>query len=106
MNDVITRRPIFSDDLPFLYQVYASTRTEELAPLGWSQPQLDAFLTMQFNAQHRYYQEQFPAAQYEVILRHGEPIGRLYVNRTADEINIIDIALLPAHRKAGIGSAL
>jgi ribosomal protein S18 acetylase RimI-like enzyme len=106
MNEAITRRRICPEDQPFLYQVYASTRTEELAPLGWSQPQLDAFLTMQFIAQHRYYQEQFPEAKFEVILRHGEPIGRLYVDRKPDEIRIIDIALLPAHRNAGIGSAL
>src|SRR5262249_39352148 len=57
-------------------------------------------------AQHRYYQEQFPGAAFDVILRNGQPAGRLYVDRRAEEIRIIDIALLPEHRRAGIGRGL
>ena len=47
----------------------------------------------------------FPDAAFQVIERGGEPIGRLYLDRRAEEIRIIDIALLPAHRRAGIGGA-
>jgi GNAT superfamily N-acetyltransferase len=101
----ITLRPITSDDQAFLYRVYASTRTEELAPLRWSAEQQEAFLRMQFNAQHQYYREQYPDASFQVILRDGQPAGRLYVYRRANEICIVDIALLPEHRNAGIGSS-
>ena len=102
----ITVRPIGPGDEAFLYQVYADTRTEELAPLGWDEAQQAAFLRMQFDAQHTYYQASFPDAEYLVILRGGQPVGRLYVDRRADEIRIIDIALLPEHRRAGIGGTL
>ena len=37
---------------------------------------------------------------------HGEPIGRLYVDRRPTEIRIVDISLLPQFRGAGIGSGL
>lgn len=40
------------------------------------------------------------------MLSHDRPIGRLYVDRRADEIRVVDIALLPEHRRQGIGSAL
>jgi ribosomal protein S18 acetylase RimI-like enzyme len=35
-----------------------------------------------------------------------EPIGRLYVDRWADQIRLVDIALLPEHRGAGLGRAI
>ena len=102
----VALRPMRARDRDFLYRVYASTRTEELAVVDWSEAEKAAFLEQQFEAQHRYYQEQFPDAAFQVIERGGEPIGRLYLDRRAEEIRIIDIALLPAHRRAGIGGAL
>ena len=102
----ISFRPIGPEDRDFLYAVYASTREEELAVLAWSRSEKDAFLKMQFDAQHRYYQQQFSKAAFDLILLDGQPIGRLYVDRSTEENHIIDIALLPQHRKLGIGSRL
>ncbi|HUP41984.1 MAG TPA: GNAT family N-acetyltransferase, partial [Thermoanaerobaculia bacterium] len=34
------------------------------------------------------------------------PIGRLYVDRWKDQIRLVDIALLPEHRGAGLGRAI
>jgi ribosomal protein S18 acetylase RimI-like enzyme len=102
----ITLRPIESDDLAFLYRVYAGTREEELALTGWDSAQREAFLTMQFTAQHRYYQEHYAGASFQIILADGQPAGRLYVDRWPREIRIVDIALLPAYRNAGIGTRL
>jgi ribosomal protein S18 acetylase RimI-like enzyme len=41
-----------------------------------------------------------------VILGNGRHIGRLYLARLEREILIVDIALLPEYRNAGIGSAI
>jgi len=41
-----------------------------------------------------------------VIQCDGADAGRLYVQRRADELLIVDIALLPQFRRRGIGSAL
>lgn len=103
---VVSLRPCLESDRDFLYRVYASTRLEELAPTGWSPGQMNAFLSMQFNAQHTYYHQQFADAEYSVVMLDGVPIGRLYVNRTPDEVLIIDIALLPEYRDRGIGTPL
>ena len=99
-------RPIRARDQAFLYQVYAGTRTKELAPLPWDEAEKAAFLRMQFDAQHKYYTEQFPDARFDVVLDRGRRIGRLYVDRRAGEIRIIDIALLPERRGNGIGGML
>ena len=102
----ISLRPLREDDLPFIYRVYASTREEELSVVPWSEEQKEDFLRMQFEAQHAYYQEQFPGASFDLILVDGQQVGRLYVDRRRDEIRIIDIALLPERRGAGTGTAL
>ncbi len=102
----ITFRPIRPEDEAFLYQVYASTREDELAQVPWDEGEKETFLRMQFNAQHKYYQEQFLNAEFQIILLDDRPIGRLYVDRRPDEIRLIDIALLPGERNGGIGTLL
>lgn len=97
-------RPIAAEDLPLLFTVYAHTRLVELSVAPWTDEQKLAFLQQQFHAQHTYYQQVFPAASFQVILLEDQPIGRLYVNRTPDELRIVDVALLPPFRRRGIGS--
>jgi len=100
-------RPITDADLPFLYEVYASTRTEELAPVAWSEAQKTAFLTMQFRAQHADYQQNYPGAdRLLVVMPADQPAGRLYLERGKRAHVVIDIALLPEHRGQGLGAAI
>jgi ribosomal protein S18 acetylase RimI-like enzyme len=102
----ITLRPRGVEDEDFSYQVYASTREDEMALVDWSPAQKSAFLQMQFHAQRQSYQMHFPEATYQVILRDETSVGRLILNRTVDAISLMDIALLPAYRNAGIGTHL
>ncbi len=102
----ITLRPVAAADLPLLERIYASTRTEELAIVPWTEDQKAGFLAMQFRAQHAEYQSRYPDARFHVIEAGGTAAGRLYVHARAGEIRIIDISLLPEHRGRGIGSLL
>lgn len=99
-------RPITAADEEFLRRVYTSTREEELAQTPWNEAQKAEFLRFQFDAQHKYYTEQFPEARFDVIELFGVPIGRLYVDRRSEEIRLIDIAFLAEHRGGGMGSEL
>jgi GNAT superfamily N-acetyltransferase len=72
----------------------------------WDDARKEAFLRMQFDVQDRSYREQNPDGSFDVIAVDGVPAGRLYVSRRASEIRIVDIALLPEHRGAGIGTGL
>jgi RimJ/RimL family protein N-acetyltransferase len=103
---MIHTRPIEADDMEFLFEVYASTRATELAATPWNETQKEAFLRQQFDAQHTYYQQQFRAASYEIVLAGDQPIGRFYIDRREREIRIIDISLLPQFCGQGIGSGL
>lgn len=104
MDHTIALRPITPADLNFLYRVYASTRADEMKLVDWNDAQKQAFLEMQFNAQHTYYMQQYTQAEFQIVLLDGEPIGRLYVDRRPDEIRLIDIALLPEYRGQGVGA--
>lgn len=103
---MLSFRRIASEDLPFLYEVYASTREQELAPLPWSDAQKEAFLRMQFEAQRRDYEQRFAEASFDVVVVDDRPVGRLYVDRRPEAIHVIDIALLPGHRNLGIGTSI
>jgi ribosomal protein S18 acetylase RimI-like enzyme len=102
----ITLRDVLPEDESFLFEVYASTRAQEMAAVPWDDEQRKAFLTMQFVAQHSHYREKFPDATYSVILRDDLPIGRLYVLREQDEIQVLDITVLPEYRNSGAGTSL
>jgi ribosomal protein S18 acetylase RimI-like enzyme len=102
----LTLIPVTSSDDPFLYRTYASTRSEEMALMGWSAEQTEAFLRMQFEAQRRSYRMQLPDATYWVIQCSDIAVGRLILDRTLEEIHIVDIALLPEFRGHGIGATL
>ena len=106
MSPPTSLRPVQAEDEALLFEIYASTRTEEMALVDWSDAQKEAFLRMQFAAQHQHYQNVFPDARFDIILSDDRPIGRLYVDRRPDEIRIVDIALLPEARNQGVGSSL
>lgn len=101
-------RPINDADLPFLSRLYAITRQQELAVTGWPQSQIDAFLASQFEAQHKYYAENYGSSSFDLLLdpETGSPIGRLYLDRREKEFRIVDIALLPDYQGRGIGSGI
>jgi ribosomal protein S18 acetylase RimI-like enzyme len=103
-------RRITDADLPFLADVYASTRHEELSVVPWTDEQKAAFLRWQFDNQHQYYRQYYPHCEFLIVEKPDgsspQRIGRLYVDRWPEEIRLVDIALLPAFRGAGFGGAL
>ncbi|WP_421800260.1 GNAT family N-acetyltransferase [Haliscomenobacter sp.] len=106
---MVNLRTIYQEDLPRLFEIYASTRAEELALVpDWPEEQKMAFLSQQFVAQHQYYQEFYQGAELQVIELDQEVVGRLYVHwsYSPQEVRIMDVALLPAYRGQGIGSQL
>lgn len=94
-------------DLPFLTALYASTRADELAQVpDWDDTQRHAFLAQQFAAQRRHYRNHIPDCRFAVIERCGLPIGRLYLAEGVTQLNLVDIALVPAARGKGLGHAI
>ena len=105
---VVTQRPARPADQDFLMRVFASTRTAELAPFRGDAAASHAFVRMQFLAQSRCYQQHGPASRdavVEVVWRGITlRVGRLWTDRLANSIHLLDIALLPEWRGQGVGS--
>lgn len=99
-------RPALPDDEAFLYELYRTTRIEEMVGWGWDDAQQETFLRLQFTAQRYHYDAAYPEADHKILLRDNRPAGRLLVLRSEGEILLVDIALLPAERGAGIGASL
>jgi GNAT superfamily N-acetyltransferase len=102
----VTTRRADARDEPFLRRVYASSRELELSLIVWEDGAKEAFLRQQFDFQETHYRAHYDGASFDVIEVDGRPAGRLYVARWPDEIRVMDIALLPEHRGAGIGTRL
>lgn len=106
MRDDVSSRRLCPEDMAFLLSVFASTRSLELDVLAAEGQGPEAFVRMQFDAQSRHYKTSYPGAEHSVVLVNGEPAGRVVVDRSGAEILVVDIALLPRFRDAGVGSAL
>ena len=98
--------PVRPEDKTFLVSVYASTRADEMAVIGWTQDLQDSFLRSQHDAQQRYYHSQFPDASFNIVRYDGHAVGQMVVERKETEIRLINIALLPEYRHVGIGTFL
>jgi ribosomal protein S18 acetylase RimI-like enzyme len=99
-------RPEQPGDEPFLFEVYASTREDELALTNWDAPTRRAFLDMQFAAMRRGYAGMYPTGEFLLISLGDQAVGRMVLNRTAEEIRVVDLAVLPVRRNKGIGTLL
>jgi len=104
----LVQRAAGPGDREFLLQVYGSTRADELAATGWDEATCATFVAMQFDAQQRHYQVQFANADQTLIEWHRDqqstPVGRLWVDRRAEALHILDIALLAPYRGLGLGT--
>lgn len=100
-------RWLCDDDLPWLRDLYASTRAEEMAPVPWPDAAKRAFLDQQFELQYRHYLVHYGGADFLAVEQDGHgPVGRFYLQRTTPEHLLVDISLFPSLRGSGIGTAL
>lgn len=102
----ITFKAISVKDMAFLSELYRTTRWQEVLQAPWNDDQRVTFLHQQFTAQHNHYLSHYPNASKLLVLYKEQSIGRIYVDRDASSICLIDVALLPEFQKNGFGTAL
>ena len=104
MTCAITLRDALPSDRPFLLALYASTRAEEFAHLGWPAEMERAFMKMQFDAQRGDYERRHPGALCQVVEMRACPVGRLWVAQDLRSVTVLDISLVADLRRQGIGT--
>lgn len=93
-------------DNPFLLQLYASSRADEVQAWGWNEATLNAFLEMQWKAQQQHYTSRYPEAEHLIIYSHQIRVGRMMFSHTPRRLTLVDITLLPEYRNQKIGTQL
>jgi ribosomal protein S18 acetylase RimI-like enzyme len=101
-----TLRPATQADEAFLFELFKSVRTQEFAPMGLPQAQLDMLLRIQYQGQTATYKDLYADSRHSIVLCGGVPVGRMWVHRGTDEYCLVDIAFLPDYRNKGIGTEL
>lgn len=99
-------RPVTDADREFLVSLYDAARADELEQVPWGAGQREAFVRMQFDLQDAQYRMNNPRGSFDVVEIDGRRAGRLYVDRRPEDIRVVDIALAPEFRGAGIGGRL
>ncbi|KIM13209.1 MAG: hypothetical protein KU38_00660 [Sulfurovum sp. FS08-3] len=93
------------EDKEFLLSLYASTREDELSITSMSLAEKKAFIKQQFEAKEGYYAAKFSDAQFLIISRKKQQIGRL-IYAIDDSLHLIDIAIVKKSRDSGFGSEI
>lgn len=104
MHDDLALRPSTDADMAFLCEVFCASRLQEFLQGGMPAAQAEALLANQFAIQHDYYRRHYPHGRFDIIVCGDSRVGRLYHDWQGDAVQLIDIALLPAYRGAGIGT--
>lgn len=100
-------RPFVVADEPFLLELYAQSRAEELAHSGMDALQRELFVQMQFRMRQAAYGTTYPGALDEIICEEsGVSLGRVLTDRAADGMCLIDIAIVAEKQGQGIGTKM
>ena len=99
-------RPETGADAEFLLTLYASTREIELQAAPWTEQQKRIFLADQFRLQQHHYRTHIPNCSFELIALREAAVGRLYLEPRRTQLYVVDIALMPARRGQGVGTAI
>lgn len=99
---VISLRLATEADQPFLGRLFHVCRREEFAALG--EETARRLSASQFEMQAGSYASRFDLSGSNVITIDEVPVGRIWVHCEETEWLLVDFALLPEHRSAGLGT--
>lgn len=101
----LTLRAAQTSDQCFFQRLYSETR-DDLQCLEYSTPVIAQLLALQYQAQCKGYQTDFPNADYFMIAFAGSDCGRLVLNQEEKSLRVVDISLITTMRHQGIGTAI
>lgn len=102
----VSLRPVAAGDEPAVADVFRQVRGEQFAASGLPAEMLTGLLDLQFQAQQAQYRATHPQAYDHVIDVDGRTAGRCYVDRSGSVLRVLDLAVVPALRRHGVGSAV
>lgn len=107
IQNVLTERmrPAIPQDQALIDELFYQDRAAQFAAAGLAEAQIQSLVQMQARGRQMTYAAQYPAAEDWILLDdHGEPVGRLLLDRQPDCWRIVDFAVLASHRGQGLGT--
>jgi GNAT superfamily N-acetyltransferase len=101
-----TLRAITPADREFLVEIYVCSRTDAALLARLPVDERNAFLRRQSQLQDQAFGVRCGSEDHRIVQVGTVPIGRLYVERTAASIRVLDVTLLPEWRGRGFGRRL
>ncbi|ODC04386.1 hypothetical protein BFW38_13450 [Terasakiispira papahanaumokuakeensis] len=100
-------RPVkwYSSDADFLERLHRESR-EDLTLIEGDDDFIYSLVDMQYQARNQGYGTQFPNAVDLMIESAGTPIGRMTVDQGANEVRLVDLALIKTARGQGYGQQI
>jgi ribosomal protein S18 acetylase RimI-like enzyme len=102
----VSLRTAVLDDEAFLRRVHAAAHCDGFSLMHLEPEAVAALVRMQFDAQRSQYRAGHPHAVDSLVVADGEPVGRCWTGETAGELRLLDLAVLPAHRRNGIAGSV
>ena len=102
----LSLRPALPQDNQFVYELVYAVLFEQLCAETWDPAIRDQLLNLQIQAKHGSYGVMHPKADYAIVMLDGQRVGRMILDRSGEFYHLVDIAIAPPHRRAGIGTRL
>lgn len=100
-DPVFTLRPAEDSDEALLLRVFAESHCAGYELLGLEPSALASLIRMQFQARQAQYRD-YPGGGEYLICRDEIVLGNCWLSDTAEQIRVLDIAVLAEHRRQGV----
>jgi ribosomal protein S18 acetylase RimI-like enzyme len=97
-----------SDEV-LLLRIFAESHCAGFELLGLEPAALDGLIRMQLEARQAQYRMHPGAGEYVICLNTGQdgvPVGSCWLSDTAEQVRVLDIAVLVEHRRRGVARAV
>jgi predicted GNAT family acetyltransferase len=102
----VSLRSEMDADERFLRRLVTETVAEQLGARAWPEEMRGQLLALQYAARRQSIHAAFPEGESRIIEVDGEGAGWLFVAEMEQEIRLVDIMIVEAHRHKGIGSTV
>src|SRR4051812_28055891 len=103
---IVSSRAETHADEEFVRRLVIEYSAAELAAESWPQTMRDHLLGVQYTARRAGARERYPVLDSRIVLADAKPVGWLVVANEGEAFEVIDVILLAAYRRHGIGSAV
>jgi ribosomal protein S18 acetylase RimI-like enzyme len=99
-------RPALPQDDAFVYQLFWQVIHDNLYAWSWDPNVRQTLLHLQVQSKRGAYAAAYPNADYAIMVLDDQPVGHMIIDRSGEFYHLVDIAIVPQQRGAGIGTRM